>query len=91
MLLEDPPTQCNVLCTSALDPREMGVRISREVMGTCKMDLFPSLELPPAASTTKASGAHSKRRRNFAGAEGLIGLMKSPPPCTAVIVCIFSH
>jgi len=69
----------------------MGVRISREVMGNCKMDLFPSLEMPPAASTMKASGAHSKRRRNFAGAEGLTGLMKSPPPCKAVIDCISSN
>jgi hypothetical protein len=37
--------------------------------------------MPPAASTTRASGAHSYTSLSLAGAEALQGLQNSPPPC----------
>lgn len=66
---------------SLAEPRQIQLLMSEEVMVCSSMEPAPFVEAPPAASTTNASGAHSYRSRSLAGAVGLTGEQKTPPPC----------
>lgn len=59
-----------------------------------RMDVWPLLDAPPAASTMKAMGAHSYSIRSFGGAAADEMLQKMPPPCVKqekFSIVLFKH
>lgn len=66
--------------TSPREPTQMTLRSPEDSIRRESDEPLPSCDAPPAASTTKASGAHSYSRRSLAGAVGDFGLQKIPPP-----------
>lgn len=78
--------QATPFCTSDEDPRLMGVLSWAELIFVSRIDPWPLLDKPPAASTMKAIGAASYSRRSFAGADFDAGLQKTPPPCMKIHV-----
>ncbi len=81
--------------TSDLDPKLTIVLMSVFAMVTSRMEPVAHSARPPAASTTRASGAASYSNLSFAGADLDTGFANTPPPCnqasqyvtSIVVVC----
>ena len=80
-----------LLMTSDLDPKLTIVLMSVFAMVTSRMEPVAHSARPPAASTTRASGAVSYSNRSFAGADLDTGFANTPPPCTQTSQCVTSN
>ena len=79
-----------LLMTSDLDPKLTIVLMSVFAMVTSRMEPVAHSARPPAASTTRASGAASYSNLSFAGADLDTGFANTPPPCNEASQCVTS-